>query len=384
VTGLANVGVTCYINAALQVLIASPTCRDAIWYHRRSKSDHMLECNDSMNKNMAEVIQAAEPPHSCPSACVVCALQNMLYDMSQDHSNNNNTPLQRHSHRGVVPAAVLDMMCGTAFIDQQQQQQQRQKQLQHQENQRSESYFLFSIFRQGDAYEFLQNLLSKAKDQHGSVLPQLFTGAMGSTIRCNACGHCSTTTQSTLDISLSLFNEARYRTLNDLWKSTFVPEVMNGRNQYRCGGCDSYQDAERSPFIKSFPPILLIHIHRLVFDILTQEVLKYDFEVDIPLVWRPSGHPETDSKLHSPTYRLRAVACHVGHSADSGHYISYVRSGKKWFCVDDSSVYPVRLEQVLDPKQSYLTLFEQVNDTATIEAGTERVTHAEVWQSSNL
>lgn len=40
-------------------------------------------------------------------------------------------------------------------------------------------------------------------------------------------------------------------------------------------------------------------------------------------------------------YKLVGIICSVGRCARSGHYVSYVRQGKKWYLIDDERVYPV-------------------------------------------
>ena len=94
---------------------------------------------------------------------------------------------------------------------------------------------------------------------------------------------------------------------------------------------------------------------------------------------RPSnaGAASSPAQRNSPSavavrgshrYRLRGVVVHSGSSAMSGHYYAYVKAlpagmyaldrdgapeREQWYCMDDSSVYPVTWDQV-SQEQAYL------------------------------
>lgn len=48
----------------------------------------------------------------------------------------------------------------------------------------------------------------------------------------------------------------------------------------------------------------------------------------------------------SGLYELYAVISHKGRSADSGHYVAWVKEGSKWLCYDDDTVYPVEEDEI--------------------------------------
>jgi ubiquitin carboxyl-terminal hydrolase 14 len=50
-------------------------------------------------------------------------------------------------------------------------------------------------------------------------------------------------------------------------------------------------------------------------------------------------------------YELYAVVTHKGRSADSGHYMGWVRrDGDNWLCFDDDEVSPCKTEDILPLK----------------------------------
>ena len=54
-------------------------------------------------------------------------------------------------------------------------------------------------------------------------------------------------------------------------------------------------------------------------------------------------------------YNLQAIVLHVGMSATSGHYISYILSNKKWYLFDDVKV---STEEALK-QQAYILFYER-------------------------
>jgi hypothetical protein len=65
---------------------------------------------------------------------------------------------------------------------------------------------------------------------------------------------------------------------------------------------------------------------------------------------------------HAPKqhYMLTGVVVHSGGSLHSGHYVAYVRDGAgHWTCANDSTVYPVSLQEVLS-QQAYLLFYSRL------------------------
>jgi len=68
------------------------------------------------------------------------------------------------------------------------------------------------------------------------------------------------------------------------------------------------------------------------------------------------------SDCRTCAYSLSGIVIHVGGSASSGHYTSYVKKpgkhgGDKWFYMDDSSVHHVTEREVLRQRDAYILLY---------------------------
>lgn len=109
-------------------------------------------------------------------------------------------------------------------------------------------------------------------------------------------------------------------------------------------------DATKQVYLETFPPVLILHLKRFVYDPQEQNVVKkskpiaYGTELVIPqeIISAP--------KRAGPVkYRLFGVVYHHGYSATGGHYtVSVARpDGTGWLHFDDESVQPVPVEDVV-------------------------------------
>jgi len=66
-------------------------------------------------------------------------------------------------------------------------------------------------------------------------------------------------------------------------------------------------------------------------------------------------------QLQQRQYKLFAVISHIGKQATGGHYVCDIRQRNgRWMHFDDSSVFDVKLEDVLD-RNAYLLIYEQMS-----------------------
>lgn len=66
-------------------------------------------------------------------------------------------------------------------------------------------------------------------------------------------------------------------------------------------------------------------------------------------------------------YSLKSVVTHIGRSADSGHYIAWVKREDSWYKVDDDKVSVAKESDIIslsggrDWHIAYYCLFEKIN-----------------------
>lgn len=86
-------------------------------------------------------------------------------------------------------------------------------------------------------------------------------------------------------------------------------------------------------------------------------------------------------------YDLYAVLVHAGSTCFSGHYYCYVKNSNGiWYCMNDSDVYQVSLQQVLKQKGAYMLFYNQRADTKSREpkVSKTRSLHRNILKTSIL
>lgn len=170
-----------------------------------------------------------------------------------------------------------------------------------------------------------------------------FCGKTVTHTRCMNCEKESDREENFMELTLEI--ERPDTTLSRCLLAFSKKELLDADNKFFCGGCNSYQEAQKWVDIKQAPPVLIFHLNRLGFlhHLGRERKLKhrvvFDDHMKLPNMmqgcWNPSGE-----------YSLFAVVAHVGTGPHHGHYVSYIKSGDKWICFDDNVVNIVSPETV--------------------------------------
>ncbi|RVE52557.1 hypothetical protein evm_002676 [Chilo suppressalis] len=179
-----------------------------------------------------------------------------------------------------------------------------------------------------------------------SLILKLFYGQIKSTVRCTVCGKTATNYESFSNLSLELPANAARCTLSDCLKLYLNGETVPGWN---CPNCKQKRDAVKKLDISRLPPVLVIHFKRFYVDpkeYSQNAYRKRQTYIDFPL-------EELDMRqfsLHcpaNPLYDLYAVSNHYG-SMEGGHYTAYCKSSVygKWYKYDDHVVTEISAGEV--------------------------------------
>ncbi|KAF9414749.1 hypothetical protein HW555_007445 [Spodoptera exigua] len=178
-----------------------------------------------------------------------------------------------------------------------------------------------------------------------SLILRLFYGQIKSTVRCTVCGKQSVTYESFSNLSLELPANANRCSLSDCLNLYLNGETIPGWN---CPNCKEKRDALKKLDISRLPPVLVIHFKRFYVDpkeYMSNAYRKKQTYIDFPLEELDMRQFAHCSSPHA--YNLYAVSNHYG-SMEGGHYTAYCKSSVygKWYKYDDHVVTEIPSSEV--------------------------------------
>ena len=199
--------------------------------------------------------------------------------------------------------------------------------------------------------------------RNDSIIVDLFQGQFKSTLTCLQCGCTSVTFEAFMYLSVPIPNPTGV-SLVDCVRHFTKAERVAGSNSWFCTRCKAHRESAKQLEIWRLPPVLLIHLKR--FSYVGKWKQKLDTSVNFPL----SGldlSSMTLGPLKPPPYQLFAVSNHSG-TLDGGHYTAYVRHSatRKFHTFDDSVVREMSTSSVLS-KNGYMLFYTSVDFTPKIK-----------------
>ena len=338
--GLVNLGNTCFMNSALQLL--------AVTLHRHGplKTSSSSPIWNSLLHHLQEI-------YSTEAAV---------------DSKKNKKSSHKNSSTSVNPKEFLSLLSG------------KQKK--------------FASMQQQDAHDFLRLLFNSV-----SEAPQieLFGGKFVSRVVCDRCKKVSDTVEPFLDISLSLPDESEASLSTSLKKLSIDSQddsdnrddsqndsdntcdsiaellknwnkkiLLQDENGYYCESCSpqdtqSLQNASLQFFLTDpLPPFLILHLQRFRTQIsrksrkskngggggMVMTIEKDDRPISFPLNLTISSNSSLCSK--DTNYRLYGYIIHEGSSTSCGHYTAVVSANDSWFYISDTRVKEISMSRALD------------------------------------
>ncbi|XP_072838162.2 ubiquitin carboxyl-terminal hydrolase 8 isoform X1 [Pogona vitticeps] len=206
----------------------------------------------------------------------------------------------------------------------------------------------------------------KHKQLNESIIVALFQGQFKSTVQCLTCHKKSRTFEAFMYLSLPLASTSKC-TLQECLRLFSKEEKLTDNNRFYCSRCKTRRDSLKKIEIWKLPPVLLVHLKRFSYDGRWKQ--KLQTSVDFPLESLDLSQYVIGPKSNSKTYNLFAVSNHYG-GLDGGHYTAYCKSSVKqrWYKFDDHEVSEISSSSVKSSAAYILfyTSFEQrAPDTAT-------------------
>ncbi|CAL1537539.1 unnamed protein product [Lymnaea stagnalis] len=184
---------------------------------------------------------------------------------------------------------------------------------------------------------------------HRSIIVELFQGQLKSSLMCGTCGKTSVTFQAFMFLSLPIPSQTKC-SLKDCINKFLLPEMMTGSSKWKCPCCKVERDSRKQIDLWKLPPILLVGLNRFVrFYAEGMWMQKKTTYVDFPLVDLDFSEFIIGPKPRN-RYSLFGISNHYG-TMEGGHYTAFCRNpvNKKWYKFDDQDVYELSNSDVKSP-----------------------------------
>uniref|UniRef100_A0A672FP12 Ubiquitin carboxyl-terminal hydrolase n=1 Tax=Salarias fasciatus TaxID=181472 RepID=A0A672FP12_SALFA len=203
----------------------------------------------------------------------------------------------------------------------------------------------------------------KHLERDDSMIVDLFSGQLRSSLHCSVCSHYSNTFDVFCDLSLpipkrSAAGEVTLRECLDLFSQE---EKLDKENSPMCERCNRRTECTKRLSIQRFPQVIVIHLNR--FTTSRWSISKSTVYVSFPLTNLDLG-PYGPADCGSVLYDLYAICNHAG-TVNMGHYTACCADENGWCFYNDSSVSPLTVSQ-LQTNQAYVLFYQRSNSAATI------------------
>lgn len=183
------------------------------------------------------------------------------------------------------------------------------------------------------------------KRRNESIMVELFDGLFMSTVKCMFCGKESRTFDAFSNLTLPLPSHINRCTLQHCLSLFTQPEKMAGDNKWFCPKCRQRREASKTIQIWRLPVILIVHLKRFQYEGMWRQKLQTNVSF-------PMSQLDMSNYVVGPRsamrYNLHAVSNHYG-TMHGGHYTAFAKSvyDKKWYKFDDQYVTEISPRDVV-------------------------------------
>jgi len=335
--GMQNVGLTCYMNSILQCLLHIPELNAFfIKLYPERKNEFMKINND------------------CETNGRLCEeYYNIVKKVFENNNNNKNKiyNIHRHYNRNdsIAPIAFNKLLSNLnpQFARYESNDakdlllylfQAMHSELNYYGDKRLKNVPKCNQLIENESFKFFMTV---NKSLNLSIFSHLFYGITKSITKCSKCKNKLYNFQFIQFLSFPTFEyKNNYFNLYRGFKDYIKTEKMEGDNQCYCQFCKGLKNSLVKTKIFIPPIYLLINIDYGKDKKYLPSSINFGSFIDIK--------DFIDNNYKGCTqYKLISVTTHIGHSGNSGHYISYCRnSNDKWYEFNDSSVYEVNSDKI--------------------------------------
>ena len=324
-TGLKNLGNTCFMNAVVQCINNTPSLSEYL------VSDICALTRGEVARELAEAVKMLRSGHYRS-----VALDDLKAAMGRHHSRFRGSA-QQDAHEFLM-------------------------------------YMLDSLYEDLNEADRKQSL--KVQDNDGVPDPQaaklawddfmesnrsfvlnLFWGQHKSTLRCSGCGHQSAKFETFSHLSVPMPVRSSPCSLHECLQLYMADDIISS---WTCPKCESSMGATKRLDIWRLPQLLIIHVQRFYNDGVWR---KREANMHVPLQNLDMTpyviDKEAESRYHQ--YHLYGVVNHFG-SMESGHYTAFCcgAGSTRWHKFDDEEVNPMN-RNVVQSSAGYLLFYASID-----------------------
>uniref|UniRef100_A0A5F9C2T2 Ubiquitin carboxyl-terminal hydrolase 8 n=1 Tax=Oryctolagus cuniculus TaxID=9986 RepID=A0A5F9C2T2_RABIT len=164
-----------------------------------------------------------------------------------------------------------------------------------------------------DDFKAAEHAWQKHKQLNESIIVALFQGQFKSTVQCLTCHKKSRTFEAFMYLSLPLASTSKC-TLQDCLRLFSKEEKLTDNNRFYCSHCRARRDSLKKIEIWKLPPVLLVHLKRFSYDGRWKQ--KLQTSVDFPLESLDLSQYVIGPKNNLKKYNLFSVSS-LGGSSDA-------------------------------------------------------------------
>ncbi|XP_064326829.1 ubiquitin carboxyl-terminal hydrolase 2 isoform X1 [Phalacrocorax carbo] len=201
-----------------------------------------------------------------------------------------------------------------------------------------------------------RQMWKRYQEREDSRIGDLFVGQLKSSLTCSECGYCSTAFDPFWDLSLPIPKKSYGEvTLMDCLRLFTKEDVLDGDEKPTCCRCKARTRCTKKFSIQKFPKILVLHLKR--FSEARIRTSKLTTFVNFQLKDLDLREFASQTCNHA-IYNLYAVSNHSG-TTMGGHYTAYCKSpvSGEWHSFNDSRVTPMSSSHVRS-SDAYLLFYE--------------------------
>lgn len=349
--GLLNHGVTCYMNAAIQVMAHIPAVQHYLTEIHQGKHDKTLK------------------PRSVSH--VLAELSQRMWGME----SGNRTP--KYINPKKIILRLDDINC------------------------------VMSEWQQEDSHEYFMSLMSRLQEDSTpkgqklnlSIMYDIFGGLLNQVVTCQNCGNVSETKQEFYDLSLGLNKkktlvtataeanhlsdtstvmdntnseasatmDSRYsieKSIKEFFSNELIKIDKNDKlSGYYCEKCKTNTVATKKSTIDISPETLVVHLKRFKFNGNSSSKVKQSISYSKYLDLSTYATEKNDGVIK---YQLTGVIVHEGRSILSGHYIAHcLQPDGTWSTYDDEYINKINERGAMSDPSAYVLVYTKLTPKGT-------------------